>query len=70
MNEGTVVNVPDQLTGVYRELGVGGGEEEEQGGGNLFPDFRKVRRERFLKEIACGPLVLIKVLDCAGQAHE
>ena len=47
MNEGKVVNVPNQLTGVYRELGVGGGEEEEQGGGNLFPDFRKVRRERF-----------------------
>ena len=31
--------------------------------GYLFPDYMKARRELFLKEIACGPLALIAVLN-------
>ncbi|WP_326522222.1 Ig-like domain-containing protein [Gemmata algarum] len=32
----------------------------------LFPDYRRIRREAFLKEIACGPLALIAVFDALG----
>src|SRR5205823_5070246 len=35
-------------------------------GNHLFPDYRKIRREMFLKEIACGPLALMKLLQDFG----
>lgn len=34
--------------------------------GYLFPEYRRIRRETFLREIACGPLALIAVLTDLG----
>ncbi len=67
LDGGVVSKVSDQLDGVYRELGVRGVESEEPQGGVLFPDYGKIRREMFLKEIACGPLALMRMLDAFGK---
>src|SRR5262249_30211718 len=32
-------------------------------GGFLSPDYRKIRREMYLREIACGPLALVRLLQ-------
>jgi hypothetical protein len=66
LDRGTVVKVADQLNSLYRDLGVAETDDQEEGG-KLFPDYRKIRRERFLKEIACGPLALIRVLQDLGK---
>ena len=36
-------------------------ERLDSADGYLFPDYRKIRRDMFLREIACGPLALIAV---------
>jgi methylamine utilization protein MauE/peptidase C39-like protein len=38
-------------------------EKDQDVGAYLFPDYAAIRREMFLKEIACGPLALIKILE-------
>jgi hypothetical protein len=66
LERGTVVKAADELNGMYPNLGVAEAGEQE-GGPRLFPDYRKIRRERFLQEIACGPLALIRVLQELGK---
>jgi hypothetical protein len=53
------------LEALLRDLGVLP-EDDTEPGGYLFPDYRRVRRHLFLKEIACGPIALMAVLQAFG----
>lgn len=42
-------------------------DKKEYDDGFVFPNFRQHRRDEFLKEIACGPLALIAILNDFGR---
>ena len=65
LKDGQVESSTDSLNDLMRGI-FGKGDGSDAADGYLFPDYRKIRREMFLREIACGPLALIAVLADLG----
>lgn len=60
----TVAQSPELLLGEFGSSDFTAAEPQSTRGG--FPDYRQLRRAHFLREIACGPLALIAVLQAQG----
>lgn len=64
LQNGVVVDSTNSMTRFLAQFEEPNDVEIESG--ELFPNYRQVRRDLFLREIACGPLALIAVLHDLG----
>lgn len=66
VKDGVVTKSTKAPETIPEELGLVFVAAKEEAAPRLFPDYRRLRREAFLREIACGPLALIAVLNASG----
>lgn len=62
LRNGVVEVSTDSLDHLLATSGENQNSTAAENGDVLFPDYRRIRREMFLREIACGPLALLAVL--------
>jgi hypothetical protein len=60
LSNGNVTLSTDQFEELLRNVSTGESRTEDEEA-RLFPDYLSIRREMFLKEIACGPLAMIAI---------
>ncbi len=65
LRDGRIESSTDSLDEVMRPI-FGGRVHSETDSYYELPDYRKIRREMFLREIACGPLALLAVMRELG----